>query len=524
MPTCSMRPSLTTTISSATSKRLLLVVRDEHRGDGDLVVQAAQPVAQLLADLRVERAERLVEQEDARADRERAGERHPLALPAGELRGQSVREALEVHEPQELVDALGDLGLRRAADLEPERDVPRDGQVLEGRVVLEDEAHVATTRGQVRGVAALDLDLAGVRHPSPATTRSSVDLPPPLGPSSAVRRPVGTETETSSSATKSPKVLRTSRISMLMRRPPWGGGAGGPEGAGEIAVRGAAGPGAGGVVGAQERHGDDARHGHRREEERDGVGGALLEVLVPLLDEQRGRLRAALEVAGDDLDRAELAEGAREREHDAVDDGPPDRRQGDAPERLEAARPEARRGELLVGAELREDRHDLADDEREAHERGGEDDARRREDHLEPGVLEARRRTSRSSRTRGRARARRRSGRRTAEVEQGVEEGLAREVVPDDEHRDADPEHGVEEHDLHRDGRGELEREDDGRVGEGTLERLEPVGERAAHDERDRPPDEQHEIDDDGGAQRAAHPGRAIHGGPPCAGGAGSSR
>ena len=35
--------------------------------------------------------------------------------------------------------------------------------------------------------------------------RSSVDLPQPLGPSSAVSEPLGTSSETSSSATKSPK-------------------------------------------------------------------------------------------------------------------------------------------------------------------------------------------------------------------------------------------------------------------------------------------------------------------------------
>ena len=47
--------------------------------------------------------------------------------------------------------------------------------------------------------------------------RSSVDLPPPEGPSSAVSWPVGMETETSSSATKSPKDLLTFLMSMLMR-------------------------------------------------------------------------------------------------------------------------------------------------------------------------------------------------------------------------------------------------------------------------------------------------------------------
>ena len=66
--------------------RLLLVVGDEHGRDVDLVVQAPQPRAQLGAHLGVERAERLVEQQHARLDRQRAGERHALALAAGELR------------------------------------------------------------------------------------------------------------------------------------------------------------------------------------------------------------------------------------------------------------------------------------------------------------------------------------------------------------------------------------------------------------------------------------------------------
>ena len=70
--------------------RLLLVVRDEDRRHVHVVVEAAQPRAQLLADGRVERAERLVEQHHLRLDRERAGERHALALAARELRGVAV--------------------------------------------------------------------------------------------------------------------------------------------------------------------------------------------------------------------------------------------------------------------------------------------------------------------------------------------------------------------------------------------------------------------------------------------------
>src|SRR4029453_6581694 len=115
--------------------------------------------------------------------------------------------------------------------------------VLERGVVLEHEADPAALRGQVGGVAAVDLDAAGVEplqtgdHPQqrrlaaaggaqqggpgrsrltlppvrarsrsrPAITRSSVDLPLPEGPSRAVREPLGISTDTSSRAVKAPK-------------------------------------------------------------------------------------------------------------------------------------------------------------------------------------------------------------------------------------------------------------------------------------------------------------------------------
>ena len=85
----------------------------------DLVVQPPQPVAQVLAHARVERAERLVQQQHLRLDRERAGERHPLALAAGQLRRVAVGEPVQLHEPDQLVHPLADLGLRPLADLSP---------------------------------------------------------------------------------------------------------------------------------------------------------------------------------------------------------------------------------------------------------------------------------------------------------------------------------------------------------------------------------------------------------------------
>ena len=47
-----------------------------------------------------------------------------------------------------------------------------------------------------------------------------------------------------------------------------------------------------------------------------------VEVLVALLDAKGGRLGLALQAAGDDGDRAVLAEAARGRQDDAVDHAP----------------------------------------------------------------------------------------------------------------------------------------------------------------------------------------------------------
>ena len=69
-------------------------------------MELAQPIPQLGPYPRVERAERLVEEEHLRLGRERAREAHALALTAGELRRIAVAEALELHEVQQLVDAL----------------------------------------------------------------------------------------------------------------------------------------------------------------------------------------------------------------------------------------------------------------------------------------------------------------------------------------------------------------------------------------------------------------------------------
>ena len=157
--------------------RLLLVVGDEDRRHVHDVVELPQPLAQLGADARVEGAERLVEQQHLRFGREGARQAHALALPARELGGIAVAEALELDEVEQLVHALADLGPGPPPHLEAEGDVVSHRHVLEGGVVLEDEADVALLRRERRRVLAGEEDLAGVGRLEPGDDAQQGRLP-----------------------------------------------------------------------------------------------------------------------------------------------------------------------------------------------------------------------------------------------------------------------------------------------------------------------------------------------------------
>ncbi len=71
---------------------VLEVVGDEHGGQPERLEQLAQFGADARPRVRVERGERLVQQEDLRIACERSRERNALALSARELRDACVRE------------------------------------------------------------------------------------------------------------------------------------------------------------------------------------------------------------------------------------------------------------------------------------------------------------------------------------------------------------------------------------------------------------------------------------------------
>ena len=134
--------------------------------------------------MRVERGERLVEEQHARVARERARERDALALAARELAGPRLREVRDAEALEQLVDPL----LAAVGDVLPH------GQVREERVLLEDEpdAPLVGLRKSRRSASNQTSSSSAIRpdagRTSPAIARSTEVLPAPDGPTSATVR------------------------------------------------------------------------------------------------------------------------------------------------------------------------------------------------------------------------------------------------------------------------------------------------------------------------------------------------
>ena len=141
-------------------ERLFLVVRDVHERRLRARLDLLELELHLLAQLEVERAERLVEQQRRRLVDERAREGDALLLAAGELSRLALLHALEAHRAQRGRDARAHVVTAHALDAQPERDVLEHAHVREQRVRLEHHVDVPLGRRHVRDVAAAQQDAA----------------------------------------------------------------------------------------------------------------------------------------------------------------------------------------------------------------------------------------------------------------------------------------------------------------------------------------------------------------------------
>jgi len=117
---------------------------------------ASSSVVHVAAQLAVERAERLVEQQHARLADEGPRERDPLRLAAGELVHPPTAVPRQLHQLKVLPGPLAGGSATDARDPQREGDVVDDGQVREQQRALGEHGDAAALRrnaGQVAPVA-----------------------------------------------------------------------------------------------------------------------------------------------------------------------------------------------------------------------------------------------------------------------------------------------------------------------------------------------------------------------------------
>ena len=146
-------------------------VRDIDRAARQRRQQAAKLDADGPLGRDIERRQRLIEQQQARLEHQRARERDPLLLAAGQVARRSIRELGDADALQCSRRSLGDLGARAPQCVQSECHVARGAQVREQRVVLGDEPDRARGRGPhapaLEPRLAIELDAAAVRALEP---------------------------------------------------------------------------------------------------------------------------------------------------------------------------------------------------------------------------------------------------------------------------------------------------------------------------------------------------------------------
>ena len=146
-----------------------------------LGLQLLQLLAHLDPQERVERRERLVQQQHLRVGDQRARQGDALLLPARELGRQPLGILLHVHALEHPLGLPPPLGLLDAAHVQAEGDVVDAGEMREQRVGLEHHRRAALRRRQV-----VD-DLVADHHVAPADRLVAGDHPQRAGLAAARR-------------------------------------------------------------------------------------------------------------------------------------------------------------------------------------------------------------------------------------------------------------------------------------------------------------------------------------------------
>ena len=175
----------------------------DRMGDEEDLLAGARPdvdeqLLHLLARHAVERAERLVHQQDGGVGSERAGDADALAHAAGQFVRRGVGEVLQADQAQKLERALAALLSSNAREFEPERDILRRPSSRAASVSFwKTTPRSAPGPSTATPLSVIEPDDSGRK---PAMALSSVDFPQPDAPSATTNARSGMSSETRSSA------------------------------------------------------------------------------------------------------------------------------------------------------------------------------------------------------------------------------------------------------------------------------------------------------------------------------------
>ena len=133
---------------------------DVQRGDPQPLLEGAELIPHALAELGVQVGQGFVKQQHGRLDDHGAGQRHTLLLAAGELVGEPLLHALELHQLHYVIGAADDLILRDLGHPQAVGDVFPDVQVGEQGVGLEHHGDAPLVGGNLGHVPVADEHVA----------------------------------------------------------------------------------------------------------------------------------------------------------------------------------------------------------------------------------------------------------------------------------------------------------------------------------------------------------------------------
>ena len=140
--------------------RLVSAVRDVQDRHRRLFRQPAQKLDHAVARFLVERAERLIHQQDWRPIRQRPAQRDALHLAAAQADGAAFEQMRQAQPIGQLLDALLDGGRRLMTDAQREAEVVAHRHGAKKGAVLRHKADVALRRGPMRHLMVVELNTA----------------------------------------------------------------------------------------------------------------------------------------------------------------------------------------------------------------------------------------------------------------------------------------------------------------------------------------------------------------------------